>query len=68
MPLLQAGDALSFDRNPEGFRSPTLLPAKELVAKLAERARHVRRGEEADKHPDDREKNGECMEGQYVSS
>ncbi|ETN78008.1 hypothetical protein NECAME_10636 [Necator americanus] len=56
----KAGDALAFDRNPEAFKRVTLLPAKELVAKLAEKARHMRRGEEADKHPDDREKNGEC--------
>ncbi|EYC07908.1 hypothetical protein Y032_0068g197 [Ancylostoma ceylanicum] len=57
----KAGDALAFNRNPEGFKPPTLLPAKELVAKLAERARHMRRGEEADKHPDDREKNDEYV-------
>ncbi|PIO69224.1 hypothetical protein TELCIR_08963 [Teladorsagia circumcincta] len=54
----KAGDALSFNRNQEEFKPPTLIPAKELVAKLAEKARHMRRGEEeADKHPDDRENN-----------
>ncbi|KAK6733705.1 hypothetical protein RB195_017454 [Necator americanus] len=57
----KAGDALAFDRNPEAFKRVTLLPAKELVAKLAEKARHMRRGEEADKHPDDREKNDEYV-------
>ncbi|KAK6733702.1 hypothetical protein RB195_017454 [Necator americanus] len=58
----KAGDALAFDRNPEAFKRVTLLPAKELVAKLAEKARHMRRGEEADKHPDDREKNDESID------
>ncbi|KAK5982034.1 hypothetical protein GCK32_005262 [Trichostrongylus colubriformis] len=56
----KVGDVLAFDRNQQAFEPPTLMPAKELVAKLAEKARQLRRGEEeADKHPDDRENNGE---------
>ncbi|VDO87592.1 unnamed protein product [Haemonchus placei] len=50
---------MSFNRNQEAFKPPTLIPAKELVKRLMTRPdRHMRRGqEEADKHPDDREDN-----------
>ncbi|VDK54914.1 unnamed protein product [Cylicostephanus goldi] len=57
----KVGEALSFDRNQDEFKPPILLPPKDLVAKLAEKARHIRKGEEADKHPDDREKTDEYV-------
>ncbi|WKX95444.1 hypothetical protein Q1695_012137 [Nippostrongylus brasiliensis] len=54
----KADSALAFNREPDAFQPPKLLPGKELVAKLAEKARNPRRGEDdADKHPDDRDNN-----------
>ncbi|VDO83555.1 unnamed protein product [Heligmosomoides polygyrus] len=58
----KANEALAFNRDQDAFKPPTLIPAKELVAKLTEKARHMRRGEEeADRHPDDRDNNDDYV-------
>uniref|UniRef100_A0A0K0CVL3 RPN2_C domain-containing protein n=1 Tax=Angiostrongylus cantonensis TaxID=6313 RepID=A0A0K0CVL3_ANGCA len=52
--MLDVGDALAFDRDQDAFKPPMLLPAKELLGKLAEKAQIAFHGEDADLHPDDR--------------
>ncbi|KAE9416445.1 hypothetical protein Angca_001846, partial [Angiostrongylus cantonensis] len=54
----KVGDALAFDRDQDAFKPPMLLPAKELLGKLAEKAQIAFHGEDADLHPDDRGNDG----------
>lgn len=57
----KVGDTLAFDRDRTAFKPPTLLPAKELVGKLADKMKHLIQGEETNLHPDDRQNNDDYM-------